>query len=418
MGGDMIQWEIAKMTKLPKFDNDPAKWEEFMSDWNIYWERMSQKGKHSEMTKLQLFEGCLPDEIKQEIKLLRMQGQLKGFTQLFAMLEARFGPDKRLGARKAWQEVSLPSYGKLSSKEWNDFWVNFRMGWARVPEATHDDAYRLLMNKVPMFLMNWIVEEQTLRSRRHPIVSFRMAPNSTETQVQKCIQVVMGIRVQKVVKKSDGLFWVHCDNRSDSEVMLTFHGRKIAEQPSAFHIEVVQQQMSLNDIFTFVEDRLKVRDTQTMVSCMRQDVPLPRQPRYVKTAEAKEEVPKDQQKGFGPRKGSNQRNQNNQRKGGGKDSGKGVRNHQQQPSNGESQGDQNANQQYRGGNRWTSQQHSQWVAGQICYSCGEKGHLARDCTNRNQGKGGRGSPSSNRSNSGVDVATSTNSQGGIPTNQG
>jgi hypothetical protein len=93
--------------------------------------------------------GCLPDEIKQEIKLLRMQGQLKGFTQLFAMLEARFGPDKRLGARKAWQEVSLPWHGKLSSKEWNDFWVNFRMGWARVPEATHDDAYHLLMNKVP-----------------------------------------------------------------------------------------------------------------------------------------------------------------------------------------------------------------------------------------------------------------------------
>ena len=121
MGSDLVQWELARNTKPPRFDGDPSHWEEFTAEWVMYWDRMSQNGEHSEMTKLQLFQGCLPEELKQEIKLMYYQGQLQGYTQFLAILETRYGMDKRIGARKAWQEdpyplkkKSVPGIGTIS----------------------------------------------------------------------------------------------------------------------------------------------------------------------------------------------------------------------------------------------------------------------------------------------------------------
>jgi hypothetical protein len=113
--------------------------------------------------------------------------------------------------------------------------------------------------------------------------------------------------------------------------MLTFHGRKIAEQPSAFHIEIVQQQMSLNDIFTFIEDKLKVRDMQALVSGMRQEsIPIPK-PSHVKNTQAREqEQPQKQLSNVSSNGANNQRNQDWQQNRVGNDSRKGVLNQQWQ----------------------------------------------------------------------------------------
>ena len=74
------------------------------------------------------------------------------------------------------------------------------MGWVKVPEATQEDAYHLLMNKVPMFILNWIVEEQTLRSRRRHVVALRMSPQHQPESVQRMIKRFMEVECENVIK--------------------------------------------------------------------------------------------------------------------------------------------------------------------------------------------------------------------------
>jgi hypothetical protein len=70
------------------------------------------------------------------------------------------------------------------------------------------------------------------------------------------------------------------------------HGRRVAEYPTDLSGGVgADSKWPMNEICTFVEDKLKVRDTQELMSNMRFEGYS--KPRYVKTAQA-QEVPEQE----------------------------------------------------------------------------------------------------------------------------
>jgi len=115
--------------------------------------------KIPDATKLELFESTL-DEINQKQLRLR-QAETKGnltFVQEFARLEGKYARDQTISSRKTWQEVFLVNNGKVTARECQDFEVNFKSAWHQVKDSTEDEARRMLISKLPHFLLRWLTE--------------------------------------------------------------------------------------------------------------------------------------------------------------------------------------------------------------------------------------------------------------------
>ena len=63
-----------------------------------------------------------------------------------------------MGARRVWQEVKLPNSGKINGEVWAELEVNWKMAQMVVTDSFEEEASRLLMSRLPPFILNWVVE--------------------------------------------------------------------------------------------------------------------------------------------------------------------------------------------------------------------------------------------------------------------
>ena len=121
-----IMHQLVKGLQAPKFDDTAENWPGFIWDFNAYLQRLSPVSKIQDAYKLHLFEDTMPATLKNEIKLMRKRsGGTLTFAQVAAKFEARYGSSGSNKMRKKWQEVSLPTSGKITSKQLREFQVNF-----------------------------------------------------------------------------------------------------------------------------------------------------------------------------------------------------------------------------------------------------------------------------------------------------
>ena len=100
-------------------------------------------------------------------------------------------------------EVALTNLGKVTTGDWHDFWIKFKMAWIRVPDASSDEASRLFMGKVPAFMINWIIEEQESRNRKRPVVNVRGGGYSP-AEIKARLHSLVGVNPQKILPKASG----------------------------------------------------------------------------------------------------------------------------------------------------------------------------------------------------------------------
>ena len=97
-------------------------------------------------------------------------GDRMSYTEEFAKMNARFSRDQNIGARRRWDEVVIFNQGKVTTREWRDFEASFVLAWHEVEGATKDEARRLLLQKVPNFILKWVTEEEERRSFSNPTI--------------------------------------------------------------------------------------------------------------------------------------------------------------------------------------------------------------------------------------------------------
>jgi len=141
MGFSFLQQELFRNQPRPLFEGSCAKWARFETEWEKYINIIQDDKEISSEKKLSVFELCLGEGLREEIELWRRQASGKmSFNTVFSVLKTRLDARPDLNARKAWGEVVLMNYGKVTGADWRQFRTRFMMAMFDVKDASDTEA--------------------------------------------------------------------------------------------------------------------------------------------------------------------------------------------------------------------------------------------------------------------------------------
>jgi len=265
--GNPVFQQIIRNNVPPKFTGRPQDWGIFVQDWERYLRRLSVcVPTLNNQMKLELWEGVLDET---SLKFFRMRqrelGDRMSYTEEFAKMNARFSRDQNIGARRKWEEVTLYNQGKITSREWRDFEATFVLAWQEVEGATKEEARRLLLQKLPKFILNWVTEEEERRSISKPTIKMNAPWDMAENEMGDSVFVLTGKKPTKVSKARGGEFEIVLNDFSEIDKMLGYNGKCFRGTQIVVKVSRMENILDVEDIFLLVNQKLALKDRQELL---------------------------------------------------------------------------------------------------------------------------------------------------------
>ena len=259
-----VMHHMTRNLHAPKFDDSAENWPGFMWDFEEYCQKLSPSQPILDAYKLRLFEDALPVTLKNELKLLRKsQGNLT-FPEVVARFEARYGCGGTTKLRKKWLEVSMPTAGKITTRQLREFQVNFLACADEVRDATPQEVRRQLMQKIPPFMKTWVVEMEQKKEREHPIVQLTFVDGLTEANILAMVQGLIGQVPDKVQIIGRGVYRITFGTKDAAKKLLALHMRELREFPQPLKVQSVEQLLTTLEIFEVINEKLVGRERVDM----------------------------------------------------------------------------------------------------------------------------------------------------------
>ena len=258
--------QVMRNLVAPKFSGRSQDFPQFWIDWERYLRKISMGKEIENALKLELWESAL-DETNQ--KFLRMRqtevGGALSYQEEVARVQAKYSRDQNVGARKRWEEVFIYNQGKITSREWEDFEVNFRTAWKNVKDTTPEEARRVLLAKLPPFTLKWVAEEEERKVLSAPTVRMN-TPKATDVGgVSNSILLLVGKKPIKVSKVHDTEYEIVFEQMSDCEKLKNLNGKNFANTTIQVKVSQVEPSLSVDEIFAIVGQKLTLRDRQDLL---------------------------------------------------------------------------------------------------------------------------------------------------------
>jgi hypothetical protein len=266
----MLQ-QILRNTEPPKFSGQSRDWTQFVLDWGDYYRKASTGQNVTDSMKLEFFIAALDDVNKNEVKLrhLETSGKLT-FSEEFDRIDAKYARDQPICMRKKWQEVSMVTQGKITAREWQEFVVNFKSARRQVTDSTEEEARRLLLQKLPPFIFNWVTEEQERRTTHNPRMKITVPRVTnggrviTAKIVSDSVQGFINEKPSRVSKINEEEYEVVLENILSCEKLKNLSGKTFAGTDKKMKVSQIEVLISLEEIFLLVGQKLTLRDRQDM----------------------------------------------------------------------------------------------------------------------------------------------------------
>ena len=188
-----IMHHLVKGIKIPVFDDAAEDWPSFMWDFREFLQKLSPTKEIADAYKLGLLEQAITPTLRGEIKLMRKRnGGTVTYPEVLARFEARYSTGGVAKLRKKWNEVSMNTSGKISSKQLREFQVNFLSCADYVKDTTPQEVRRVLMQKLPPWMKTWVAEAEQKKERNRPIVQIIAVEGMTEESMKRTIKKLIG----------------------------------------------------------------------------------------------------------------------------------------------------------------------------------------------------------------------------------
>ena len=265
--GMPIAAHLSKSVCAPKFTGKKEDWVPFVRKYE-QWYRIAIGSKVlSDAQQVQLVSACLPESLQKELQLLEIEYRRSPtYTECRAKFEAMFGRARSENMRRKWMEVQIPQHaGRFNAQMFSEFRVNFKLAYADVPEASPDEARRILMDKLHPFMKRWVVDAELERQRKHPIIEFNVGVEMPLAKVRDSVHEMVGGIPSRIETRGGGVYYLHFDGEQYAELLLKFHGRSFANGRVKTQVHTVEQHLSLDEIFKEVSFQLEAQECTSEV---------------------------------------------------------------------------------------------------------------------------------------------------------
>jgi hypothetical protein len=259
-----LQQEVLKTLVKPKFTGYPLDWAQFAKDWDKYLKRMSCNAILSDGDQMALLEGCLDPESQLWLQSLKDSETGISFQEFYAQMEDRYGRHRDKGTRKRWQDVSLPDSGKITTHEWDGFTVRFKMAQREVPDATEDEAYRLLSSKLPPYFLQMIAEKEAKLNEKNPVILVSGIPNLSAHTMKKTIKKLAGKAPIDVELKGNGNYLCKFDDEEIAEKVIRMHNTPIENEDCNFQCKRIARTCRVSEIFDAIRKKLRIQEDTSL----------------------------------------------------------------------------------------------------------------------------------------------------------
>jgi len=260
-----IVHQMTRNLHTPKFDDTAENWPSFMWDFQEYCQKLSPTQPILDAYKLRLFEDAMPSTIKSELRLMKKsQGGVLTYPEVVAKFEARYGCGGTSKLRKKWLEVTMPTAGKITTRQLREFQVNFLACADEVRDATPQEVRRQLMLKIPPFMKTWVVEMEQKREREKPIVQITFVDGLSEIEIKNLVQGLIGESPEKIANLGRGIYRAQLHNKEAAKRLLALHMRELREFPKPLILQHVEQTLTTLEIFEVLTEKLTGRERVDM----------------------------------------------------------------------------------------------------------------------------------------------------------
>ena len=95
----------------------------------------------------------MPQVLKDEIRLTQKKsGNKMTYTNFLSIFEALYSTDGSAKLRKKWNEVTIATSGKITSRQLRELQVNFLGCADEVKDTNGAEIQRILLQKLPPFM--------------------------------------------------------------------------------------------------------------------------------------------------------------------------------------------------------------------------------------------------------------------------
>jgi hypothetical protein len=256
--------QLMKNLVTPSFAGNSEGWTTFTQEWDKYINALSNHKKVGDAEKLQLLESCLDENNKRDLAFIikKAEGRPVSFSEYWAKLTLRYGEDIHDSARKKLRELQLSKEGQIDVEDWRDFQTKFNNLCHDIASIGPEEAYQILVEKFPPFIVNWMVEEQDKRNRRSPKVTISPLGEATKREVQDCIEQLIEERPRDAWVLTAGKWVLQFDAERPIQKLVSLSGKKLRGSDQVLKIAKLAEKMTIEEIFQHIENKFSTRAKQ------------------------------------------------------------------------------------------------------------------------------------------------------------
>jgi hypothetical protein len=144
--------------------------------------------------------------------------------------------------------------------QFKDFETKFRLGEIDVKDVTPHEGYRMLMEKLPAFMVNWVVEEEEKLRQKRPTVAISGLPGMGVQGLVRNIEHWIGVTPREITPIGGDAFVVRFEDISSITKLLKFNGRQTSSGHHKISVRETDLHLPTEGIFRLIEAKLLLRE--------------------------------------------------------------------------------------------------------------------------------------------------------------
>ncbi|NOP94256.1 hypothetical protein G9P55_28655, partial [Klebsiella pneumoniae] len=118
------------------------------------------------------------------------------------------------------------NHGRITSREWEEFEVNFRSAWNRVKDATAEEARRMIIQNYQLLFRVGLLRRKDVRVENCHKVKMNVPEKTSDESVSLSIENRIGKRRSKVSKINEEEYEICLPDFATCEKLQGFAGLK------------------------------------------------------------------------------------------------------------------------------------------------------------------------------------------------